>query len=86
MKRPKQDRIYYDDFKAFCLNFPSAMDFISRITIGECPDPNSDDSQNQIFANNRNYLIDNNNSHEQIHEKERIPAEKPFFNKRWVKF
>mgnify|MGYP001367774404 CR=1 FL=1 len=90
LKRSKQDRIYFDDFKDFCFNFPSAMDFISRITIGECPNPNSD----QIITANQNHLTDTNPTtlqglpsfHEERNEKqsESVP-EHPFLNKRWVK-
>lgn len=39
MKRPNQDNIYLQDFKEFCYQFPSAMDFIAKITIGNHPFP-----------------------------------------------
>jgi len=39
MKGPNQDNIYLEDFREFCSQFPSAMDFIAKITIGNHPAP-----------------------------------------------
>jgi len=64
------------------------MDFISRITIGECPDPNSHDSH-KIFATHQNQLVDDSTKlqglpfNEERNEREKV-SEKPFLNKRWV--
>lgn len=39
MKRPRETKVYYEDFFRFCSEFPSAMDFVTRITLGEHPFP-----------------------------------------------
>ena len=50
MNTSKDGQIKFDEFKAFCEQFPSAMDFLGRLTLGTYP--NSTSLANQVEEQN----------------------------------
>ena len=56
MKVSKDGKIYPQDFRNFCVKFPSAMDFIARLTLGEHPQPLQLDQEVAEYTNAENSL------------------------------
>lgn len=60
MKRPRETKVYYQDFLNFCTEFPGAMDFVTRITLGEHPLPESADDHMRQPQGDQYYLDQSN--------------------------